>query len=261
MARRRSIIRIDEEKCDGCGQCAIACAEGAIEIVDGKARLVSETYCDGLGACIGECPQGAITIEVREAEEFDEEAVQRRLAELGREPAEQAHAHAEAAAETLACGCPSALSATWGTERPAQAEAGPVGAARPSQLRNWPVQLYLVPPTAPYLEGAELVIAADCTAFALADFNERFLPGRKLLVGCPKLDDAALHRHKLGSIFGQNDIRSIEVVYMEVPCCSGLVRLVRQALADAGKQIPVRLTRIGIHGDVQETVALEPAPA
>ncbi|MCU0610620.1 MAG: 4Fe-4S binding protein [Candidatus Eisenbacteria bacterium] len=245
----RQIIRIDEEKCDGCGLCATACAEGAIAIIDGKARLVSETYCDGLGACLGECPRGAITMEEREAPAFDEEAVM----------------HAKAAApppkaEPLPCGCPGsqvrAITACECSESPAVASTEDA----PSCLRNWPVQMKLVPVSAPYLRNADLVIAADCVPFAFASFHQRFLPGRVLLVGCPKLDDAGFYRGKLADIFRLNNIRSLEVVHMEVPCCSGLVRLALGAAADAHACIPVTLTKIGIAGDVLEshTVAASP---
>ena len=237
MPVRRSIIRVDEEKCNGCGQCALACAEGAIEIVDGKARLLSEVYCDGLGACIGECPQGALTIEVREAEEFDERAVEAHLAH--REPA------------ALACGCPGSAV----QEMPHGEPAGEEGEPAASRLANWPVQIHLVPPAAPYLQGAALTIAADCTAFAFGDFHRRFLEGRVLLVGCPKLDDAAFYRDKISRIFRENAVASVEVVYMEVPCCRGLVQLVRLALSDAGRAIPLTATRVAIRGQVQETAS------
>ena len=251
MRTRRQIITIDEEKCDGCGQCVIACAEGAITIVDGKARLISDAYCDGLGACIGECPQGALTIEEREADAFDEEAVEEHLAR----PAEAAPAETG----ELACGCPSAMAQTLRSEAAPSAEAETTAAA-PSQLSNWPVQIHLVPPAAPYLDGAEVVIAADCTAFAFADFHRRFLTDRVLLVGCPKLDDAWFYRTKLAEVLSQNDIRSVEVVYMEVPCCSGLMRVVEQALEDSGKRVPLTLTKIAIKGEIRESTSSE-APA
>lgn len=246
----RQIIRIDEEKCDGCGLCATACAEGAIAIIDGKARLVSETYCDGLGVCLGECPRGAITMEAREAAPFDEEAV----------------AHAKAARssqEPLPCGCPGSHVQTVSPCACAD-DAAPEAEDRPSRLRNWPVQMRLVPSSAPYLRGADLAIAADCVPFAFAGFHERFLPGKVLLVGCPKLDDADYYRAKLAGILRDNGIRSVEVVHMEVPCCGGLVRLALGAMADAGTDIPLRLTRIGIDGQVQETQTVSgtrPAPA
>ena len=237
MPTRRNIVRIDEEKCNGCGQCATACAEGAIAIVEGKARLVSETYCDGLGACLGECPQGAISIEEREAAEFDAAAVEKHLGDT----------RAQAEPATLLCGCPGTGARTLETHVPAMDE--PAEAA-PSQLGNWPVQLHLVPVKAPYLQGARLLIAADCVPFAFADFHRHFLAGRILLVGCPKLDDAAFYRDKLAEILRENDIGSVEVAFMEVPCCFGLVQAVRSAVQESGKPIPVSLTKVSIRGAV-----------
>lgn len=262
MKARRKIIRIDEEKCDGCGQCATACAEGAIEIADGKARLASETYCDGLGACIGECPRGALTIEEREADGFDVAAVNAHLS-AEKAPARAPHAkHGHAPAEPgrekhnkdqLPCGCPgsSARSLRAGACPETHAEAAEAGPA-PSLLGNWPVQIKLVPVNAPYLDGARLLISADCVPFAFAGFHGKFLDGRVLMVGCPKLDDADFYRSKLAQVFRQNDIRSVEVLYMEVPCCFGLVHLVRTALAESGKEIPLALTKIGVRGDIIE---------
>jgi ferredoxin len=241
----RPIIRIDEEKCDGCGLCRTACHEGAIAIVEGKARLVSETYCDGLGACLGECPRGAITIEEREAEAFDEEAVARARKE-------------EKTVMPLPCGCPGTQARSLkGLSKPDIAGVPPrenetKSAAEASRLGNWPVQLTLVPVNAPYLKGADLLLAADCTAFACPGFHERFLEGRVLLAGCPKLDDAAFYEEKLASILSGNGIRSLEVVYMEVPCCGGLVRLAQSAVEKARASLSLVLTRVGIEGDVLE---------
>jgi Fe-S-cluster-containing hydrogenase component 2 len=241
MKSRRKIIRIDEEKCNGCGLCASACVEGAIKIVNGKARLVSETYCDGLGACIGECPQGALTIEERDAAAFDEKAVERRIAE-------------EKAKEPLPCGCPGTVARTLHDNKIAPAvRAGSAEAATPSALGNWPVQLRLAPVFAPYFKDADLVISADCVAYAFADFHKRFLAGRTLVIGCPKLDDTGLYREKLAQILRQNEIKSVEVVHMEVPCCFGLVHLVRQAIAEAGVKVPVTLTKIGVRGEILES--------
>ncbi|MFH1151106.1 MAG: 4Fe-4S binding protein [Actinomycetota bacterium] len=235
----RKIVNIDQEKCDGCGQCATACAEGAIEIVDGKARLVSESYCDGLGACLGECPQDAITIEEREAAEFDEEAVKEYLGDREKAPA----------------ACPgSAPQSIQRCELVDLEGEGGQKAGRVSRLANWPVQLQLVPPRAPYFDDADLLIAADCTAFSYADFHERFLAEKALIVGCPKLDNAGFYRAKLAQIFIQNEIRSITVVYMEVPCCFGLVHLVHESIKESGKDIPLTLVKLGIKGDVVDTV-------
>jgi Pyruvate/2-oxoacid:ferredoxin oxidoreductase delta subunit len=261
----RKIIRIDEEKCDGCGQCAEACAEGAIQIVGGKARLVSETYCDGLGACIGDCPRDAITIEEREAAEFDAEAVKQHLAQESREPAKPKTplptAAGRAAIPPNGHVCPGTFAQMLQANRAAQRSAGvsqqPSSPAAASALANWPVQLRLVPVNAPYFEDAELLIAADCAPFALADFHARLLDGKILLIGCPKLDDVEFYRQKLAEIFRQNEIRSVEIAYMEVPCCFGLVQIVRFALAEAGKPIPLVLTKIGIRGSVCESKAVD----
>lgn len=236
---KRNIIHIDEEKCNGCGLCVQACAEGALAIVDGKARLISETYCDGLGACLGDCPQGAIAIEEREAEAFDESKV-------------PGHAAAEEPAEKLPCGCPGTAVRTMKTDACCREETcnREDEAVQSSRLGNWPVQLRLIPENAPYLKGARLVLAADCTGFALPGFNERLLPGKVLLVGCPKLDDAAAYREKLARIFKNNGIRSLDIVYMEVPCCRGLVNTALAAIADAGTDIPVNMMKIGIQGEI-----------
>lgn len=225
----RKIIRIDQEKCDGCGQCVTGCAEGAIALIDGKAKLVSEVYCDGLGACIGECPVGALTLVEKEAPEYDQAAVDKHLATIGRAP------HAAASA------CPGAAPAMAPTQ---------------SQLGNWPLQLSLMPINAPYLERATLLMAADCTAFAYPDFHRHFVKGKVAIIGCPKLDDAAAYREKLAKIIQANHIEFIHVVYMEVPCCGGLVRLVQQAVADSGCKVPVKLTKIGIGGEIKDESVL-----
>jgi NAD-dependent dihydropyrimidine dehydrogenase PreA subunit len=241
----RDIVLIDEEKCDGCGLCVDACAEGAIQLVNGKARLVSESYCDGLGACLGECPQGAITIEKRNAKVFDPEAVKRHHTEMAGKPG----ADTAEATHSLACGCPGSATQRINRAGGTSAGTGPV----PSLLGNWPVQIRLVPVTAPYFQDSQLVIAADCVPFAFGDFHGKFLEGRVLLIGCPKLDDGDYYREKLSEILEKNRIRSIEVAYMEVPCCFGLVRLVRDALEASGKKIPAVLTRVGIRGEVLES--------
>jgi ferredoxin len=293
----RTVVQIDEDKCDGCGLCVPGCAEGALQIVDGKAKLVSDVYCDGLGACLGECPQGAITLVDREAGDFDEKAVNERLEELGREPMTNQHGHdhdhedtsevdaagGEEAVEKLACGCPGTLSQSFDRPKPEPVapragggcpgsrsqsfdhprttdQAGQSGPVT-SRLGNWPVQIMLVPPKAPYLDGADLLIAADCAPFAYGDFHRRFMDGKTVLVGCPKLDNTDVYMEKLTAIFRDNDIRSIGVVYMEVPCCGGLVHLVKTALDKSGRRIPTTLYKVGIKGDFVEERALPEAAA
>ena len=232
----RKIVKIDEEKCDGCGVCVPACVEGALQIIDGKARLVSERYCDGLGACLGECPQGAITIEEREAKGFDEEAVAQHL------PSK------ERISDKLPCGCPSATVTQF--ERQTKAGVPKIARATPeSRLTHWPVQLALVPPSAPFLQGADLVLAADCVPFAYAGFHQDFLGDNALVVACPKLDDFQAHQSKLTEILRHSQIKSLTVVHMEVPCCSGLVHMAKQAILASGKDIPLREITIGIKGD------------
>jgi len=239
----RNVVRIDEDLCDGCGDCVPACEEGAIQVIDGKARLVSDVYCDGLGACLGECPQGAISIEEREASEFDEAAVERHLEEL--RPGSSAHAHPPA----LECGCPG--SAVRDLRPAAGHHEGGVEDVGPSMLRNWPVQIKLVPVRAPYLDGADLLIAADCVPFAYRGFHGRFLSGKTLLVGCPKLDDAQFYIEKLAEMFRHNDVRSVEIAIMEVPCCMGLEHIVGRALQASGKSVPVTLSVVGVRGDLR----------
>jgi len=252
----REIVKIDEEKCDGCGLCVPACAEGAIQIIDGKARLLADNLCDGLGACLGHCPKDAIIIEKRAADEFDEEAVEEHLKSTG-QPAFHPHAAAAPvggcpsaqvqsfAAPAHSGGCPSARMMSF--DKPSSSsEDAP---SRASELRQWPVQMHLVPPSAPFLRDAELLLAADCVPFAYADFHRDFLQGRALLIGCPKLDDGQAYLQKLTAILAQNDIRSLTVLHMEVPCCSGLIMLARQAIAASGKNVPLETVRIGIQGE------------
>jgi ferredoxin len=231
----RKVVRIDEEKCTGCGICVPACAEGALRIVDGKARLVSDKYCDGLGACLGGCPEGAITIEEREAEDFDEIAVKHHLGE---------HGHAE---ETLPCGCPSA--SVTRLERRAMQKGCPGSTPQESMLGNWPVQLTLVPPGAPFLQGADVVLAADCVPFAYPDFHRDFLRDHALMVACPKLDDFQAHLAKLTEVLRRSTVKSITVVRMEVPCCSGLTHMAEEAVRGSGKKVPLGEVTIGIRGN------------
>ncbi len=232
----RNIVKIDEEKCNGCGQCVTACAEGAIKIINGKAKLVSETYCDGLGACLGHCPQDAITIEQREAAEFDEEATKAYLAKENKPDPGFA--------------CPGlAMQRFDEAAKAAPTEADDEPAA-PSQLRHWPVQLKLVARTAPYFADADLLLAADCVPFAMGDFHQRFLKGRSVAMGCPKLDDAEFYIEKLADILRANTIRSLTVVHMEVPCCSGLTRVAREAVARSGKSMDFQDVTVSLRGSV-----------
>lgn len=233
----REIVRIDEELCDGCGDCVPACAEGAIAIVDGTARLVGEVLCDGLGACLGHCPQGAITIERREAEPFSEVAVTAHLA--------------GATAKTLpGGGCPSTR------PRTVLPIAGPPASPAPSPgprvgLRQWPVQLHLLHPAAPFLQQAEVVLTADCVAVAHPDFHAELLRGRTLAIACPKLDQGQdAYLEKLVGMIDHAGVRSIEVVVMEVPCCGGLVRLAEHAVRAANRDVPLTVTTVGIDGSI-----------
>jgi ferredoxin len=236
----RRIIEIDEERCDGCGQCVLACAEGAIEIIEGKARIVKDSYCDGLGACLGECPQGALQIIEREAEDFDPEAVEHFL--------EQKEKHQQAAQLSMACGCPSSNIQVFNASceeanRPVfQAESS-------SALSHWPVQVRLVPPTAPFLQGANLLIAADCAPVAYPNFHRDFLQGKAVMLGCPKFDNPEEYIKKFAEIFRVANIQSITVVDMEVPCCSALPAIVRKGMEAAGKEIPLEEVVISVRGE------------
>jgi len=282
MARRK-IIKIDEERCNGCGLCIPNCPEGALQIIDGKARLVSDLCCDGLGACIGHCPQGAINIEEREAERYDEKKVMDNIVKQGKNTIlahldhlkeHKEFGYLKEAMDYLvikgikvrpgdlmgtSCGgsggCPGSRvsqkapdvtrkSASRDTEKaPAcsphgEAVGRQAGLTPVSKLTTWPVQLKLVPAFAPFLNGADILIAADCVPFAYADFHEDLLKGKVLLVGCPKLDDIAYHKEKISQIIANNDIRSIMHVHMEVPCCFGFLPIIKDAIANSGKEIP-----------------------
>ncbi len=240
----RNIVKIDEDKCTGCGLCATACAEGAIQIIDGKARLVSEVYCDGLGACLGHCPEGAITVERREAAEFDEEATKAHLAH-----------QAKSAAPAFAC--PGLATLDLGDRK--QPANDPDTGVVPSQLSHWPVQLKLVSPTAPYFADADLLLVADCVPFAMGDFHRRFLKDHSVAVGCPKLDDAEFYVEKLADILRHNTVRSLTVVHMEVPCCSGLIRIAREAIACSGRALEFEDVTISLRGDVMQNQTVKTA--
>ena len=238
----RKIIKIDETQCDGCGLCARACQEGAIVITDGKARLVREDYCDGLGNCLPACPTGAITFEEREAAEYDEKAVKRNIAVKHTETL-----CGDSQAGDSPCGCPGARAQT--IEPGGAAVTAPAEAV--SELRQWPVQIKLVPVCAPFYENADLLIAADCAAYARGNFHAEFMRNKITLIGCPKLDNAD-YSEKLTEIIKQNNIKSVTVVRMAVPCCGGIEYFAAQALKNAGKTIPCRVVTLGIKGEIEK---------
>lgn len=241
MKAVRKIIEIDEERCDGCGQCVIACAEGAIEIVEGKAKLVKDSYCDGLGACLGECPRGALTIREREADEFDPEAVEHHLEEKDK--------RGTPTASPAPFQCPSAQLRLLKTACDAANQPVAQGGGA-SALSHWPVQIRLVPPNAPFLKEADLLVAADCTPVAYGNFHRDFLQGKILLLGCPKFDDVPQYQKKFAEIFKIAGIKSVTVLEMEVPCCSALPVIVRKGMEEAGKKVPIEEVVIGVHGNV-----------
>lgn len=255
----REVVRIDEDKCNGCGLCVPACQEGAIRIVNGKARLVADRLCDGLGACLGHCPQGAITIERREADDFNKEAV---AAHLGKE-----HGAAPEAPVSTAAGCPGSQFQSLGGASPGggcpsarYAEFGSPGVPKPSsvagtgsvasELTHWPVKIRLLNPIAPVLQGASLLVAADCVPVAFPAFQSRLLRGHAVVIGCPKFDDVQAYADKLTAIIEHNELAEIVVAHMEVPCCNGLLMAVLEARRRAGRAVPIVDVVIGIQGDV-----------
>lgn len=252
----RKIVKIDEEKCNGCGACVPACVEGALQIIDGKARLVSETYCDGLGACLGKCPQDAITIEEREARVFGKEATQRHAAQTRGTAAHAATdcpsanvvqfaREARPEEERLPCGCPSTTVCRF-----EHTEAAPT-ADQASTLTQWPLQLTLVPPGAPFLRGADVLLVGDCVPFAYGSFHRDFLKDHAVLVTCPKLDDFGAHQQKLTEILRRSDIRSLSALHMEVPCCFGLAHMAQAAIAASGRDIPLTEITVSVRGDIK----------
>jgi ferredoxin len=236
---KRDIITIDEEKCNGCGICINACHEGAIQLVDGKARLISESYCDGLGNCLPRCPTGAITIEQREADAFDEEAVKAHMNKASVQPP-----------AATACGCPGSHAKTLAKNQNNDSPVQSTGNMQ-SQLGQWPCQIKLVPVNAPYFENAHLLIAADCTAFAYADIHRKFMRNKITLIGCPKLDEID-YSEKLTAILEQQEIKSVTVLRMEVPCCGGIVHAVKNALINSGKMVPWKVVIISTDGNIVE---------
>jgi Pyruvate/2-oxoacid:ferredoxin oxidoreductase delta subunit len=248
MKIMRKIIEIDEELCNGCGNCVISCAEGAIEIIDGKAKVIADKYCDGLGACIGDCPEDALKIIEREADDFDEEAVEDLLKE---------QSAAKEKAAPVACGCPSAAMKTFpmaGAAEPAACGCGNHADVKvsggPSALGHWPVQIRLVPPGAPFLKGADLLIAADCVPVAYPNFHADFLSGKAVMIGCPKFDNADEYVEKFAQVFKESGIKSITSVIMEVPCCSAMPVIVKKALEKSGVQIPFKEVVVSARGEI-----------
>ena len=275
MAKRK-IIKIDEDKCTGCGECIPACPEGALQIIDGKARLISDLFCDGLGACIGTCPFGAITIEEREAEEYDERKVMENIVKQG-ENVIKAHLehlrehgqmkYLREAMEFLKekgieidlsahhgehpAGCPGSrmMEFTKEEEKEGEGEPGEV----PSYLRQWPIQLHLITPLAPYFRNADLLVAADCTAFSFGDFHRRFLKGKRLVIACPKLDKGLdVYEEKLKTLIDEANINTLTVITMEVPCCLGLLEIVKRAQKKAKRKVPVKHVVIGLQGEIKK---------
>ncbi len=247
MKITRKIIEIDDELCNGCGECVPTCAEGALRIVDGKARLIAEKYCDGLGACLGGCPTGALKVIERAADDFDEEAVEELLSRQ----------RAAEAAASMGCGCPSSHLQTFtagatpcqAANQPRQtgSESGPSASA----LSHWPVQIRLVPPTAPFLEGADLLVAADCVPVAYPRFHQDLLAGRAVMTGCPKFDDAEAYVQKFTEIFASGRLKSVTIAIMEVPCCGAMRNIIREAMQRAGKSMPVKEVVVGVRGELR----------
>lgn len=264
---KRKIIKIDEDKCTGCGVCIPNCPEGALQVIDNKARLISDLFCDGLGACIGHCPEGAIKIEEREAEEYSEKKVMENIVKHGANTIKAHLQHLKEHGETkyyneavlvlkeknieipseekIPCGCPG----TMVKEVNQETKAGN-NAKQASALRQWPIQLGLLPVQAPFFQNTDLLVASDCVAYANANFHSGLLSGKSLVIGCPKLDDIEAYQEKLTQIFQQNDIKSVTVAIMEVPCCYGMYAAVEEAINKSGKKIPLIKKIISVSGDI-----------
>ena len=278
---KRKIIKIDEEKCDGCGQCMPGCPEGALQMIDGKARLVSDLFCDGLGACLGHCPQGAITVEEREAVPYDERQVIAGIARQGKTVIEAHLQHLRDHHETTYLqqaydylreqdlipsqetagtrphpaafgtgGCPGSQTVSFEDRRSSTGPQKPSG-VQPSRLTHWPIQLHLISPQAPHFHGSDLLLTADCLPFALGGFHEEHLKGKTLAIACPKLDSGQdVYLEKLTSLVDDAEVKSLTVMIMQVPCCSGLLNLARRAVAQSKRKIPIQFLVIGLRGDI-----------
>lgn len=276
---KRKIIEIDEKKCDGCGLCIPGCPEGALQIIEGKAKLVKDFYCDGLGACIGHCPQGAITVIEREAEEYDERAVMTNVIKQGDEVIQQHLDHLREhneqellgqaerilteskeqkvelrmIEEIKAAGCPGSQNQTFSV-KPAQSQ---TSEQIPSSLGHWPVQMHLISPMAPQYRDSDLLLAADCVPFALANFHQKYLTGKTLAIACPKLDQGQeIYLEKLKALIDQANVQSIAVMVMQVPCCSGMVQLAQTALQQAKRSVPLKVTVVDVHGEILNEVEM-----
>jgi ferredoxin len=235
----RKIIEIDENLCDGCGNCVTGCAEGALQIIDGKAKVVSETFCDGLGACIGECPTGALKIVEREAPPFDEEAVKKHLTKKEE--------------STMPCGCPSAHIQIFDKPTACEAASKPKhfeSAQEESALTHWPIQIKLIPASAPFLKGADLLVLADCTAVAFPSLHRELMKGKVVMMGCPKFDDVQEYVQKFTDIFKTAGIKSVTVAIMEVPCCSGMPMIVKKGMEAANKKVPMKEIVLSLQGKI-----------
>jgi len=269
---QRDIIKINEDKCNGCGLCVPNCPEGALQIIDGKARLVSDLFCDGLGACIGNCPEGAISVEKREAEEYDERKVMENIIKQGKNTIKAHLEHLEnhgadkylkeakdflkergidipekkESTKTRSF-CPGSKIIDFSREEKNQNEGG----KRTSELKQWPIQLHLVSPNAPYFVGKDVLLAADCTAFSIGDFHKDFLKGKTLIIACPKLDsNIDVYVEKLRKMIDESRINTLTVLVMEVPCCSSLLQIAKKALNSASRKIPIKLIVVGLNGEV-----------
>lgn len=262
MISKRKMITINEELCNGCGQCIPGCEEGALAIVDGKAKLVKEIYCDGLGACLGHCPTGALKVEVREAEDFDPDAVAENLKAQGRDVPDHMPSPESLRMDGKPEGAPKPMGGCPGSRMQTLTPCGQANIpkaqtpASDSALSHWPIQLRLVPPTAPFLKGSDLLLTADCTAAAYPNYHTEFVPGRVVLMGCPKFDNQMEYVEKLAAIIGENDLQSITILEMEVPCCSSMSAILGEAVKRAGKTVPTTRVTISLKGEILNTVTL-----